>query len=307
MFNVRPKRLIPGLYIEPPPADEVPGFRMNPDGSIRDTQRGAPSGSFGFDMPPGTLTRSDANAAQALARPILRVPTPSPELLAQSALLIGLAGFHARPRDNVPDFNLRIENALPGLNLLGSRSDAQRQEATWLDETRPESAPSLYSDTAPTLTPPGMEDSTQLVPLQLPEWLHKLVTMPVPQLSTAFDPRTGRRIVPYEPLIGPIRSYLRTDENARGTADTRSSVDRISPLPDLDSAEAPSGEQWPSPDTPAWLANINPGPCAAPPSMPLPNQHRWRLWGTLCHSHGWTACSMRKRVAPSARYHGLLL
>lgn len=49
MFNVRPEALAPWLHVEPLPADEVPGFRMNPDGSVRDTQRGAASGSLGFD------------------------------------------------------------------------------------------------------------------------------------------------------------------------------------------------------------------------------------------------------------------
>lgn len=37
MFSVRSDRLIPWIYVEPPPADEVPGFRLNTDvGSGRD-------------------------------------------------------------------------------------------------------------------------------------------------------------------------------------------------------------------------------------------------------------------------------
>jgi len=49
MFNVRLEALFPWLNVEPPPADEVPGFRINPDGSVRDTQQAAPSSSLAFD------------------------------------------------------------------------------------------------------------------------------------------------------------------------------------------------------------------------------------------------------------------
>lgn len=74
MFNVRPKPAFPWIYVEPPPAEEVPGFRMNPDGSLRDRQRGAASGSFGYGMPSGS------SAPQRFG-----FPTPSPDFLAPSA------------------------------------------------------------------------------------------------------------------------------------------------------------------------------------------------------------------------------
>jgi hypothetical protein len=45
MFNVRPDAQSPWLFVEPPPANEVPGFRMKPDGSVRDTPPAAPSGA----------------------------------------------------------------------------------------------------------------------------------------------------------------------------------------------------------------------------------------------------------------------
>ncbi|GEP56683.1 hypothetical protein [Reyranella soli] len=282
MFNVRPEAMIPWLHVEPPPADELPGFRMNPDGSVRGAQRGGTAGSFGFGMPLGTLTSPYAGAAQALAQPILRIPTPDLELLAQSTLPTGLAGLRAAPWDNVFGFNLSPEKALLGLNLVGSGSDAQRRETNWFEETRPESALPSSSDTAPTPTPPGAEDSTSLIPPQLPEWLYKVVTMPVPQLSTAFDPRTGRRIVPNEPLIGLARSYLTTNQNARGSEDTRPYVDDISPLPDLESPNTPSAERWPPSDTPVWQTDINSGPgvtTARPAnSEPTPEAVMWNTW-----------------------------
>ncbi len=113
-------------------------------------------------------------AVQALAQPILRIPTLGLELHAQSTLPTGLAGLRAAPWDNVFGFNLSPENALPGLNLVGSGSDAQRQETNWFEETRPESALPSSSDTVPTPTSPGAEDSTSLIPPQLPSGYTRL-------------------------------------------------------------------------------------------------------------------------------------
>jgi len=45
MFNVRPDAQSPWIHVEPPPADEVPGFRVNPDGSIRSTPPTVSSGA----------------------------------------------------------------------------------------------------------------------------------------------------------------------------------------------------------------------------------------------------------------------
>lgn len=289
MFNVRPDAMNPWLHVEPQPADEVPGFRMNPDGSVHDTQRRAASGPFGFGTPPGALTAHYADAAQAPAQPILRAAVPSLKLLAQSTLPTGLAGFRARPWDTVPSFNLMPENALLGLNLVGTGSDTQHQETNWIEGTRPGAAPLPYSDTAPMPTPAGVEDSTSFVPPQLPEWLYKVVTMPAPQLSAAFDPRTGRRVVPYEPLIGPVRSYLTTNPRAR--EDAHPYVGGISSLPDLHSAEAPNTEWWPSSDTPVWPADINTGPDATTAQHanfePIPDAVTGNTWPQPPMDGGW--------------------
>jgi hypothetical protein len=114
--------------------------------------------------------------------------------------------------------------------------------------------------------------------------------MPVPQLSTAVDPRTGRRIVPYEPLVGPVRSYLTTNQNGRGSDDALPYVDGISPLPDLDSAEAPGAEPWPSSDTPMWPADIKARPGAAtaqhPDPEPIPEAVTGNAW-PLPPKDGW--------------------
>lgn len=255
MFNVRPRAMFPWFHVEPPLADKVPGFRMNAEGSVRDTPSEAASGLLGFGTPFGTLTARYADEAHALAQPILELLTPNLELLAQSTSPTGMAGF-PEGSWNIPGFNVRPETGNASPALISTGSDAQRQETNWYAAPRPESAAPPYSDAAPTPTPPSAEDWTSVVPPQLPEWLYKVVTMPVPQLSTAVDPRTGRRIVPYEPLIGPGRSYLVTHPTARGSDDSRHFVDGVGPLLDLGSAEAPSGERWPS-DTPMWPADLN--------------------------------------------------
>ena len=142
MFNVRPEALIPWLHVEPPLADEVPGFRMNPDGSVRDTQRDAASGSFGFGMPPGTLTPRYADAIQPLVQPVLGFLAPSSDFSAQPAL--GLARLRAEPQHDALGFNFGL-----GVNPFESGSSMPRQETPWSGETPP--GPPQYSDSAPML------------------------------------------------------------------------------------------------------------------------------------------------------------
>src|SRR5262249_19255916 len=79
---------------------------------------------------------------------------------------------------------------------------------------------------------------------QLPNWLSTLLTMPLPQVSTAIDPRTGQRIVPYAPLISPV---------------TTASNSRLNSLRnDVGLVEMPKSAQWPTSDMPERSANINP-------------------------------------------------
>src|SRR6266850_5650806 len=85
----------------------------------------------------------------------------------------------------------------PGFNL--DENGVQRQERIGFDGMRPGLAP-----------PPGVENPVQLAPPQLPARLYNLATMPLPSLSNAFDPVSGRRIVPYAPLINPVRFYPTT-------------------------------------------------------------------------------------------------
>lgn len=192
----------------------------------------------GFDrdgLPPQTLLPHTGN-----------FPTPESQVLSPSAPSTGLSGFMVEQPNKVPGFRVGLQSDEPG------------RERTWpngMETAAPEPA-----NIGQTLgLPPSVEEPDQPAPPQLPEWLHKIVTMPVPQLSTAVDPRTGRRIVPYEPLIGPVRSYLTTNQNGRRSDDALAYVEGTNPLPDPDSAEAPSAERWPSSDTQNGPADINAG------------------------------------------------
>jgi len=162
MFNVRPERLIPWLYVEPPSADEVPGFRMNADGSVRDTQLSTPSGFFGFGTLPGTLTPRHPESAQTLAQPTVGGLPPSPDFLAQPPLPSGLAPFRSGREDDIPGFNFRLlEDVVPARNFIESESSPLRHATPWSDRAFP--TPSDYPDA--TATPSGLEEFNQAAQL----------------------------------------------------------------------------------------------------------------------------------------------
>lgn len=95
MFNVRPEALSPWLYVEPPTPDEVPGFRMNPDGSVRDTPRAAPPGSFGSN--PG------ASPSPPMATGFHDAIRVAPSNVYPEAYLTGLSDFVLPPRHPLQD------------------------------------------------------------------------------------------------------------------------------------------------------------------------------------------------------------
>lgn len=201
---------------------------------------------------------------QAAAPLTVNFPTSESELLLSSASRIGLASFAAEQANEVPGFGIGLQDYVPGFNQ--NESDLSRPESTWPDGTATP-APE-YPNIAPTLPlPPGVKEPDPPAS-PLPEWLHNLLAVPVPRLSTAFDPKTGRRIVPYEPLIGPVRSYVTTDQNKRGTEDARY-LGGISPPP----APEPSHiQRWPFSDMPAPPTSINAGPGTAAAQQANPQQ-----------------------------------
>lgn len=184
------------------------------------------------------------------AQRIVNFSAPESEVLLPSAPQIGLARFVAEQLNEIPDFRIGPRD-VPGFNL--DKDDLPHPEGTWPDGIAPP-APA-YPDIGQTWTlPPGVKEP-EPPPPPPPEWLHNLLTMPVPQPSTAFDPRTGRRIVPYEPLVGPVRSYLTTNQNAPGTVAASGYMTEMGASPALTSVRAPAMRHWPSLTTPEGLSD----------------------------------------------------
>ena len=233
----------------------VPGFRVK-------TQKDVPGFNIGENdgAPLETGTRPYLDEVQTQTPPIVTSFILGSDGLTQSAPPIGFAGIRVEPQDDVP-----------GLNL--NESGGPRQRVPWFDEMRPGSATSEYPDTLELeALPREGGEPVQVTPPQLPEWLVALPSMPLPRLSTAFDPRTGQRIAPYAPLIRPLSAYQPTDQSVRTTAGTPG--DDTGSLPAPGSVETPSDEAWPVPDMPEWSpADIN--PLSNPPSS---QEAAWNAW-----------------------------
>ena len=220
MFSRYFHPFVPGFRVRP--QNELPGFNLGENSS--------PSAGASRDaMPLVAQARPYPDATPALMKQILRSSAPNPQLFAQSTPPIGLAGFRAPTRDDFPGFKLRLEDAMPGFNLIENESGVQRQETTGSDGARREFQP--------------------------PTWIHQLLTMPAPQLSTAFDPQTGRRIVPYAPLINEDGTYPTIGQNEDMGGSTRAYVEGTSAPSGLSSVSPPSTEEWPSADADEWLSS----------------------------------------------------
>jgi hypothetical protein len=235
----------------------VPGFRVK-------AQKGVPGFNIGENdgAPLETGTPPYLDEVQTQTPPIVTSFTLGSDGLTQSAPPIGFAGVG--PQDDVPGFNLN-ESGVP------------RQRVPWFDGMRPGPATSEYPDTLePEVLPRDVGEPVQVTPPQIPEWLVALLRMPLPPLSTAFDPRTNQRIAPYAPLIRPFSTYQPTEQSVRTMAGTP--VDDAGSLPDPGSSD----EAWPVPDMPEWRpADINPrsdianGQNSNPPSS---QEAAWNAW-----------------------------
>jgi hypothetical protein len=246
MFNLFLRPYVPGFRVKA--QKDVPGFNIGEN-----------------DGPPLEAgTRPYLGEVQTQTPPLVTSFTLGSDGLTQSAPPIGFAGI----RDDVPGFNL-------------NESGVSRQRVPWFDGMRPGSATSEYPDT-PEPEPPPQDagEPVQVTPPQLPEWLVALLSMPLPRLPTAFDPRTGQRIAPYAPLIRPLSAYQPTDQRVPTTAGTP--VDDAGSLPDPGSVETSSDEGWPASDMPErWPADINPRSdiaTAQNSNPPSSQQAPWNAW-----------------------------
>lgn len=167
-----------------------------------------------------------------------------------------LTNFLVESPNDIPGFRVELrDDDVPGFSA--NENDVPPPESAWpasIDTAAPEP-----SDTVETSTvPPSVEepDSTP----QIPDWLNSVLTMPVPQLSAAFDPRTGRRIVPYEPVINWTRRDLTNHHDEHGTNAVGAYEGGIGAMPDPSSVEALATEQWAPPAPPRGPADSSARP-----------------------------------------------
>jgi hypothetical protein len=221
------------------------------------SQGGRPDFNIDRDgLPPQTLVQHTLNFA-----------TPESDVLLPSAPPpTGLAGFVVEQPNEVPGFRVGLRDDVPGFTL--NENDVPPPESPWPAGIET-AAPEFPSTAEMTAVPPGVEEPDQPTP-QSPEWLRNVLTMPVPRLSTAFDPQTGRRIVPYEPLINWTRPYPTVDQNVRGTGIAAADGPEIEA-----SLEAPAIKQWAPPAPPERLADINTRP---DPARPIVQEPKWTSW-----------------------------
>ena len=222
------------------------------------------------DRPDFNIDR-DGSPPRNLVQPPVNFSIPESDVLPQPAPPTGLVNFLAEQPNEIPGFRVGRRGEAPGFNL--NENDLTHPETTWPDWV--ETPPPESSDTAQTLpVPPGVEEPDPPTP-QPPEWLRNVLAMPVPQLSTAFDPQTGRRIVPYEPLINWTRPYPSVDQNARGHDAAGAYAPEIEASPGRASPIAPAIKQWAPPVRPARPADIITR-AEFPP--PMAQEARWNSW-----------------------------
>ena len=220
---------------------DVPGFNI--DESEVPPGDGAPAGGM-LAAPPTPQYPSWPRAPGS---------TLGPQNPLTSAPPGNAPGLWVTPGDNLPGFRVNPQDELIGFKL--NENDSSRREGTWPDEMPPDAATPEDPNIAQTFSlPPSVEDPAEPAPSGIPDWLYKLATTPLPPLSTT-DPRTGRRIVPYGPLVNPVRPYRGFDQNVPTARGLR--TDRINSLADLSSVKEPSAYQWLPSTMPGQPADTN--------------------------------------------------
>ncbi len=207
----------------------APGFRVDPQSDVP-----------GFNL-------NDDSAWSARARPDDMPPgAPSPS-------------YSTIAQNDIPGFNLRPEDTVPSFHLVEADGSSPFGDDSWLQGV-PRVSTQRHPDAASLLAMPSLTGSNEYDPQGLPQWLYNLLTMPVPKVSTAVDPRTGQRIIPYQPLTRPVRAYPTTENSSHYAKDPGAYIDGTSSPPDPAPAQPPSAEQWPSFEAPTSLANFNADP-----------------------------------------------
>jgi hypothetical protein len=160
MFNLFFRPYVPGFRVGP---DSVPGFNID-DSSLPQRE----SASSGGTLPESAVQQHPAGE-QTQSPPSISFRLPGAEGWVLSAPPIGSPGFPVAPQDDVPALNV------PGFNV--DEDGVGQKETTWSAQ----------------MPRPSLEESTEPVPPQFPDWLNTLGTMES-QLLAALDPLIDRRI-----------------------------------------------------------------------------------------------------------------
>ena len=221
-FRVSPQDDVAGFNVGP--QDDAPGFNLDENGVPQQKT------TWSDGLRPGSVALQDLNAPQLRTPPRLFTPAPQP----------GLPG-------------------LPGFGFNFNENDRSPRKESSSSEVSPEVAAPDYPDTTQTLSfPPGVEDPRPPVPSGVPDWLYNLSrAIPLPLPSSVFYPRTGPRIVPYDPAIRPVWPYPTANQNTRRAGDARAYVPGISSSPGLGSSETVDNQRGTPFDTLERLAGIN--------------------------------------------------
>lgn len=259
MFNVRPDALSPWLYVEPPPADEVPGFRMNSDGSVRDTPSAAPPWPFGFDPSAGSSSSMSPGLQDAMRF--------VPGNLYLDPYLTGLSGFAPPPRHPLQEALDQIERVYApfapkssgplqsqgsGTNIVSPYlgDEPRSRDALWSQSPVPiPSAPPVQSDGAPMtvgplgssssgLTGPGPEtETTPPQSLRIPDGLGSSLPWPQVNLPARFNSEPSAGQVPSTPEPVSLPTSTKGNINPSVASDGSAGVEQI-PANDIQVAQA---------------------------------------------------------------------
>jgi hypothetical protein len=192
----------------------------------------------------------------------------------------GVPGFRVRPEDEMPGFRVTLQDVVPGFNL--DANGVPSPESNWSAGMRLGSTPrdALFQQPPASqmvlASAPQSGTILQPNPSVWPDWLNRLLTMPLPTVSSAFDLWTGRRIVPYEPLINRT-SFNPTEKQAvPDEEDVDAGVDEIALPSDAEPVETETTEEAPPTNMPV---NINAPTGAAPtPTITLPPTASQTIW-----------------------------
>lgn len=130
MFSVRPDALSPWLHVEPPPANDPPGFRVAPDGAMHDSQSDLAFTPFRNDPRVNAAALGTTDFEDAIRR-------AADGLYPETYLTYDPVGFAALSRDSIREALDQITRIYGGFGANPPGSLGQRRPGTTPVNGRP--------------------------------------------------------------------------------------------------------------------------------------------------------------------------